>query len=90
MECPYTEARPHPAPYKWHYAMVPIEKIINQFVLNVDCEKLKKDIEENGLKQPLQLLPNPDGTYRIDDGVHRIKALRELGWKWIPAMIFDE
>ena len=69
--------------------MVPIEKIMNQFTLNVDCEELKKDIVKNGLKQPLQLLSNPDGTYRIDDGVHRIKALRELGWKLIPAMIFD-
>ena len=89
-ECPYSQARPHPPLYKWHFEMVPIEKIVGQDIWNVECEDLKKDIIKNGLKCPLQLLPNGDGTYRIDDGVHRIKALRELGWKFIPAMIFDD
>lgn len=86
----YNNVRPHPPLYKWHEEMVPIEKITDQFICNVECEELKKDIQKNGLKQRLQLLRNNNGTYRIDDGVHRIKALRELGWKLIPAMVFDE
>jgi ParB-like chromosome segregation protein Spo0J len=81
---------PHPSRYKWHFEMVPIEKIFDPHVLNVDIESLKIDILKNGLKQPIQLISKGDGTYKLDDGVHRLKALKELGWKEIPAMIFDE
>lgn len=81
---------PHPPLFKWHQEDIPIEKITNQIVLNVDCEQLKQNISKNGLKERLWVVPNGNGTYRLVEGVHRIKALRELGWKIIPCMIFDE
>lgn len=80
---------PHPLPFEWHPEDIPIEKIINQYVLNIDCEPLKQDISKNGLKERLWVAPNGDGTYRLVEGIHRIKALRELGWKIIPVMVFD-
>jgi ParB-like chromosome segregation protein Spo0J len=70
--------------------MVSIEKITNQFVLNVNCEELKENIKNNGLKERLWVISNGDGTYRLVEGVHRIKALRELGWKEIPVMVFNQ
>jgi ParB-like chromosome segregation protein Spo0J len=81
---------PHPPLFKWHFELIPIEKITNQDIWNVDCEKLKEDIRKNGLKEPLWVTSNNDGTYRLVEGIHRIKALRELGWKLVPAMVFDE
>lgn len=81
---------PHPPLFKWHSENIPIEKITNQNILNVDCESLKQDISKNGLKERLWVAPNGDGTYKLVEGVHRIKALRELGWKEIPCMVFDE
>jgi ParB-like chromosome segregation protein Spo0J len=81
---------PHPPLFKWHSENIPIEKITNQNILNVDCESLKQDILKNGLKESLWVVPNGDGTYKLVEGVHRIKALRELGWKKIPCMVFDE
>lgn len=80
----------HPPSFIWHPETIPIEKITNQFVLNVDCESLKENIRVNGLKERLWVIPNGDGTYKLVEGVHRIKALRELGWKEIPVMVFDQ
>jgi ParB-like chromosome segregation protein Spo0J len=83
-----TRQRPRPTSYRWHFEIVPIGKIMGN-VANVDCKQLKKDIQKNGLKQNLILRIADNGMYGIVDGVHRIKALRELGWKEIPAMVFD-
>jgi ParB-like chromosome segregation protein Spo0J len=83
---------PHPPFYKWHFEMVPIEKIVEHIKEKWDPERvaeLVKDISKSGLKQPLQLYLNSDGTYEIDDGNHRLKALKQLGWKEIPCMVFD-
>ena len=78
-----------PPPFKWHPELVPIEKITNQYTGGIDCELLKENIRKNGLKDRLWVVPNGDGTYRLVEGNHRIKALRELGWKEIPVMVFD-
>lgn len=72
--------------------MVPIEKIVEHIKEKWDPERvadLIKDIQKNGLTQPLQLISNGDDTYEIDDGNHRLKALKQLGWKKVPAMVFD-
>jgi ParB-like chromosome segregation protein Spo0J len=79
---------PHPPPYNCHFEMIPVERIIDPDIWNLDIEPLKKDILENGLKEPLYV--RKDGNlYRVVDGNHRQRVLRELGWKVIPCMVFD-
>ena len=56
---------------------------------NVDgilVEKLKEDIKENGLLNPLEIVWwwNSD-SLGVHHGNHRIFALKELGWKKVPC-----
>jgi ParB-like chromosome segregation protein Spo0J len=69
--------------------MVPIEKIIDPDIWNLDVEPLMKDIEKNGLKEPLYVSKAGD-LYKVVDGNHRQRVLKRLGWKKIPCMVFDE
>jgi len=56
-------------------------------------DRLCREIEENGMNSPLQLVPirQEDGTfrYRIIGGEHRFQACRVLGYKFIPAIIME-
>jgi len=82
----------HPPYYQWHFEIIHIEDIVERIKEEWDPERvaeLVKSISENGLKQPLQVYPAGNGTYEIDDGNHRLKALKQLGWKEIPCMVFD-
>jgi len=81
--------RPRPPFYKSHFEMVPIEKIIDPDIWNLDVEQLIKDIEQNGLKEPLYVSKVGD-LYKVVDGNHRQRALKKLSWKKIPCMVFDE
>jgi ParB-like chromosome segregation protein Spo0J len=69
--------------------MIPIEKIIDPDIWNLDVDPLIKDIEKNGLKEPLQVHKVGD-FYKVEDGNHRQRALKKLGWKIVPCMVFDE
>lgn len=82
-------AFPHPSFYKWHFEMIPVEKIIDPYIWNLDVDPLVKDIQKNGMKEPLQVRKVGD-FYSVVDGNHRQKALKILGWKIIPCMVFDE
>jgi ParB-like chromosome segregation protein Spo0J len=80
---------------------IPIEKIIDDFDFYYGrkdqdekikakalskVEMLKEDILKNGLKNPL-IVFEENGMYQIKDGTHRIRALKELGWKEVPCII---
>lgn len=70
--------------------MVSIDKIFPKEIQNIDIDELAKDIQKNGLKNRLYLrIDINDGTYHVTDGCHRIMALRKLGWKEVPCMVFD-
>lgn len=47
-------------------------------------DALKKDIEKNGLKEPIQILVDPNGREVIYDGEHRYISAKELGME-IPS-----
>ena len=81
---------PHPPLYKWHFEMVPVEKIIDTDIDGLTyIDSLVEDIRKNGLKEPLQVHKVGD-LYKVEDGNHRQRALKILGWKEIPCMVFDE
>lgn len=80
---------PHPPLYRWHFEMIPIEKIIDPDIWNLDVDPLVKDIEKNGLTEPLKV-HKVGNFYRVEDGNHRQRALKKLGWKEIPCMVFEE
>lgn len=62
--------------------------------INLPPLRSKERLEDN-LKQmkdtqatpPVHLSPAPNGRFEIEDGVHRIYAAKELGYKSIPALI---
>jgi len=49
---------------------------------------LKRDIAAAGIRTPLDVIPAGDGgDYVVTDGVHRLKAARDLGLKKVPAYV---
>ena len=56
-----------------------------------ELSELAHSIEENGLLQPLLLRPAPTapGKYELVAGERRLRAVRKLGWKAVPAVIRD-
>lgn len=57
---------------------------------NWQIEELRKDIKENGIDNPIELVTNSKGEIRINDGHHRLQIAKELGIKNIPVRYLDE
>lgn len=67
---------------------VPIEKIKCSSVCFYVNPELREDIKKNGLKNPLIVVLNKDGSYQLLDGHHRLRICAELGYKTVPC-VFD-
>jgi len=52
-------------------------------------ERLKQEIVNSGFLEPIQVVPH-EGKYRILGGEHRHKAMMELGYTEIPAVILAD
>ncbi len=54
-----------------------------------ELEELARSIEENGLLQPLMVRPGPEGsaTWELVAGERRLRAVAQLGWEEVPALI---
>jgi len=94
----------HTRRYKELYYMnvefVPIDKIIGwdeksileqKTKYKVDSEefkKLKEDIRQNGVKDPLIVNWRPTGFFEGFQGGHRYLACKELGYKVLPCYVF--
>jgi hypothetical protein len=52
-------------------------------------EELMEDILKNGLKTPLDIHKIGDNFYEVVEGIHRFRALKNLGWKKIPCNIVN-
>jgi len=52
-----------------------------------EFQRLKRDIKNRGLIQPLAVVPEADGTYMVCGGARRLRALQELGWETVPCAI---
>lgn len=57
---------------------------LNLFIV----EELKKSIENNGLLHPITV-NNVNGIYSLVSGNHRLTALKELGYKEVNCVIYD-
>lgn len=76
---------------------IPLEKIrANPFQPRKDfqpeeLEELASSIRENGLLQPLMVRPAPGGRDRFElvAGERRFRAVSDLGWSEVPAIIRD-
>jgi len=51
-------------------------------------EELKKSIKREGLLQPIVVFPKDD-MYELVIGQRRLSAVKELGWKEIPALVVE-
>lgn len=47
--------------------------------------KLRLDIEQNGIKYPIEIVKQEDGSYIINDGNHRLQIAQDLGIKEVPV-----
>lgn len=71
---------------------VPVEKIHanpfqpREYVLEEPLADLKKSIEQYGIIVPLIVNKEP-GRYSLVAGQRRLQAARELGFKFVPAMV---
>ena len=52
-------------------------------------ERLRKDIQENGIKNPIELFKNKDGSIEIENGNHRLQIAKELGIKELPVKFVE-
>lgn len=74
---------------------IKIEEIHDHFKMyygngaNADkrVKELMEDISRNGLKYPIDIHKLGHNKYEVIQGVHRLEALRRLGWKEIPCNI---
>jgi ParB-like nuclease domain len=51
--------------------------------------RLARDIEANGMLQPVGVEQKPDGRYLLILGERRFRAAKIIGWREIPASILD-
>ena len=72
---------------------LPVEKIVhNRFQprrsFNPETiAEMAASIEKQGLIQPVVVNDRGDGTYELISGERRLRAVKQLGWKDIPAII---
>jgi ParB family chromosome partitioning protein len=77
------------------FAKIPVEKIrANQFQPRKEfrqetLEELKKSIKENGLIQPITVRQTEDGGFQLVSGERRLRAIKELGVREIPAYVLQ-
>ena len=62
-----------------YYAFKPLQKVLPK-LSEADYEDLKEDIGKNGLTEPIKVVKLDRNRYIVLDGVHRFKAVEELGW----------
>lgn len=54
---------------------------------NLEWENFKQDIKQNGIKNPILILKDPDEQPVISEGNHRLDAAIELGLEYVPVDI---
>jgi very-short-patch-repair endonuclease/endogenous inhibitor of DNA gyrase (YacG/DUF329 family) len=52
-----------------------------------DWDKFVQDIKKNGVKEPITIFKEKDGTVHIHEGNHRLRAAIEAGLKLVPVDI---
>ncbi len=54
-----------------------------------ELEELARSIQENGLLQPLMVRPGPGGRgdWELVAGERRLRAISQLGWTEVPALV---
>lgn len=50
---------------------------------------LREDIIQNGIKNPIELVRNKDGSIHIENGNHRLQIAKELGIKEVPIKFVE-
>lgn len=67
-----------------------VENKDNSDVFNMrEIERLAKTIESEGFFGVIEVYKKDDGTYEISAGHRRLRAVKMLGWKTIPAIVTD-
>jgi len=77
----------------FRYDVIDIDKIkvsklnVRKDISPESLNELELSIKEIGLQQPVVLTELDDGTFELVIGQRRFEAVKELGWKKIPALI---
>ncbi len=60
----------------------------NSLVFNMnDIDRLMKTIQNEGFHGAIEVFKKEDGRYEVSAGHRRLRAVKELGWTTIPAII---
>jgi hypothetical protein len=52
-----------------------------------EWEEFKNDLEQNGMKYPIFITVDKDGTILMSEGNHRMEAAKQLEWDSVPVEI---
>jgi len=52
-----------------------------------DWQEFLEDIKKNGIKEPILIFVNKDGSIVIGEGNHRIQAAKQLGLEYVPVVV---
>jgi N6-adenosine-specific RNA methylase IME4 len=75
-----------------HISLIEIDKIIigeNREIDTQNVDRIARSIRLTQLLQPIAVIANNDGTFKLVDGQHRIEAYKELGRTQIEAFSFE-
>ena len=67
-----------------------IKTVENVRVKIGNLEGLMRDIQQNGLYNPIRVIKTKSSDYVLDQGSRRLAACQKLGWKKIPANIIED
>jgi len=68
--------------------IVPDSRARATFTSEQDAE-LEASIKMHGFVVPILVAPAPDGKYMLIDGEHRLRVAERLGFKAVPAAVFE-
>lgn len=74
---------------------LPLDSLVksewNPNVMNSkEFDMLTMELDDNGVLDPIQVIPLDDGRYKIIGGHHRVDAAAVLGWPTMPCLVITK
>lgn len=66
---------------------VPSWRVRGKVEKDQSFEEFKQSIKNHGLMHPIEVTPRGEGGFELVSGLRRLEAVKELGWKTIPAIV---
>lgn len=70
--------------------LVPYSKQARRFFDDAEIDKLAETIKEHGIRQPLTVHANLEGTFEVVSGERRLRAAKKLGLAQLPCIVLKD